>query len=75
MTSLSEVCCYALKNMADPLLLLSSANQNTSSGEIIGNSLVLSLLEQERSRDKCDIIELRLADRSWRVANLYMVGK
>ncbi len=43
MTPLPEECCHALKNMADPLFLLSLTNQHTPSGEIIGNSLVLLL--------------------------------
>jgi hypothetical protein len=45
MTALPEERCYTVKNVADPLFLLNLANQNTSSREVIGNGLVLSLLE------------------------------
>ena len=55
----------SLKNMTDPLFLVCLTNQHTLSGQIIGNGLVLSLLEQERSADERDIIKFRLSDRSW----------
>ncbi len=67
--------CHTVKNMAEPLFFVCLTNQHTSSGEVIRNGLVLSLLEQKRSRDERDIIKLRLADRSRRVAYLFMVGK
>jgi len=63
--ALPEKSCYTVKNVADPLFLLNPANQHTPSGEVIGNGLVLSLLEQERSADERDIIKFRLSDRSW----------
>lgn len=64
MTVLPEEICHALKNTADPLFFLCLANQHSSSGQVIGNRLVLPLLEQERSRNERDVIEFRLADRS-----------
>jgi len=73
MAVLPEERCHTVKNMADPLFLLIPANQHTSSGQVIGNGLVLALLEKERSWDERDIIEFRLSDRSRRFA--YMVGK
>jgi hypothetical protein len=48
---LPEERCHTLKDMGDPLFLLIPANQHTSSWEIIGNGLVLALLEKERSGD------------------------
>ncbi|SRR6266699_6865379 len=73
MTVLPEERCHTVKNMADPLFLLISADQYTSSGEIVGNGLVLAPLEKERSRNERDIIEFRLAYGSRRSHNL--VGK
>ncbi|SRR6266700_4394605 len=73
--ALPEEGCHALKNMADPLFFVCLTNQHTLSGEIVGNGLVLSLLEQKRSGDERNIIEFCLADRSRRFAYLYMVGK
>jgi hypothetical protein len=40
MAALPEEYCHALKHMGDPLFLLSPLNQNTLSGEIVGNRLV-----------------------------------
>ncbi len=75
MAALPEEGCHALKNLGNALFLLILANKDALPGEIIGNGLVLSLLEQKRSRDEGNIIEFRLADRSRRFAYLYMVGK
>ena len=61
MTPLPEERCYTVKNMADPLFLLNPANQHTSSGEVIGNGLVLSLLEKERSGDECNVVKPRFS--------------
>jgi len=57
--ALPEERCYALKNMADPLFLLNPANQHTSSGEVIGNGLVLSFLEKQRCGDECNVVKPR----------------
>ena len=51
MTVLPEERCHLVKDTADPLLFVSLTNQHTLSGEMIGNGLVLALVEQERSRD------------------------
>ncbi len=64
MAVLPEEGCHALKNTADPLFLLGLTNQHTPAWQIVGNGLVLSLLEQKRSGDERDIIKLCLADRS-----------
>ena len=64
MAVLPKICSNTLKNIANPLFLHSLTNQHTSSGQVIGNGLVLALLEEKRSRDERDIIKLCLADRS-----------
>jgi hypothetical protein len=43
-TALLEERCHTVKHLADPLFLLSTANQYTLYGEVIGNGLVLALL-------------------------------
>ena len=57
MAALPEEDCHTFKNMADPLFLLIPAYQYTLSGEVVGNGLVLSLLEKERSGDKRNIVK------------------
>ncbi len=51
MTVLAKERCHTLKNTDDPLVSFCLANQHTSFGEVIGNGLVLTFLEQERSGD------------------------
>jgi hypothetical protein len=70
---LTEEFCHTLKDMCDPLCIVNLTKQHTLSGQVIGNGLVLSLLEKERSGDERNVVKLRLADRSRRVA--YIVGK
>src|SRR5260370_33148000 len=57
--TLPEKLCSTVKNMADPLFLFYLTNQHSSSGEIIGNGLVLALLEQERSGDERNVVKPR----------------
>ena len=69
MAVLPEEVCYALKNMADPLFLLSLADQYALSGQVIGNGLVFALLEEKRSGDERDIIKFCLSYDSRRSHN------
>jgi hypothetical protein len=75
MAVLPEEVCHTLKYMADPLFLLSLTDQHTPSGEIVGDGLVLALLEKKGCRDEGNIIKFRFSDRSRRFAYLSMVGK
>ena len=51
MAVLPEERCHIVKNTADPLFFVCVTNQHPSSGQVVGNGLVLSLLEQKRCRD------------------------
>jgi len=51
MAVLPEEISNPLKDKAYPLFFVCLTNQNTSSGEVIGNGLILSLPEKKRSRD------------------------